>query len=181
MCDYTGLMIEPISPQQQQQVRAATDAAIDLAGRCLSASFDYLPVDFDLSGRCAGMYQVRRGRRRIRYNPWIFAKYYVDSLKNTVIHEVAHYVVDCCHGHRSVKPHGAEWRGVMRTLGAEPEVRGDYELEDIPQRNYRKFNYACICRSHLLTSIRHGRIQQQGAEYRCRRCSTPLRLAAESP
>ena len=173
-------MITPISQKQQREVRSATHKAIDLAEQYFAASFDYIAIDFDLSGRCAGMYQVRRGCSRIRFNPWLFAKYYCDNLKNTVVHEVAHYVVDCRYGHRKVKPHGAEWRQVMLTLGTEPQVRGDYDMQDIPQRHYHTYDYLCSCRTHSLTAIRHRRIQRQAAEYRCRYCSAVLRAAANT-
>ena len=88
-------LIEPIDDQQRAEVREATDACIGQARTLYGRDFSILPVDFDLRGKCAGMYQVRRGQRRIRYNPWLFAKYYSDSLSDTVTHEVAHYVVDC--------------------------------------------------------------------------------------
>ncbi len=53
-----------------------------------------VPVRFELQGRAAGMYRVHKGERVIRYNPYIFSKYFDDSLANTVPHEVAHYITD---------------------------------------------------------------------------------------
>ena len=38
-------------------------------------------------------------------------------LSDTVIHEVAHYIVDCLYGFQRVKPHGPEWKSIMVDLG----------------------------------------------------------------
>ena len=110
-------IITPISEKQKEQVIAATVACISKASSLFDRQFIELPVDFDLRGKCAGMYQVRAHQKRIRYNPWIFAKYYQESLTNTVVHEVAHYIVDCIWGLRKVKPHGEEWRQTMIAMG----------------------------------------------------------------
>ena len=166
--------IEPISQQQQAEVRRATYRCISQAEQLYQRKFKELQVDFDLSGKCAGMYQVRRSQRRIRFNPWIFAKYYEDSLGDTVTHEVAHYIVDCLYGLRRVKPHGAEWQAVMRDLGGEPRATGNYDLTGIPTRQYQRFAYSCACRTHQLTSLRHRKILKGRAKYLCQYCHGPL-------
>ena len=101
--------IAPISQQQQAEVRRATYRCIKQAEALYQRDFEELQVDFDLSGKCAGMYQVRRSKRRIRFNPWIFAKYYEDSLGDTVTHEVAHIlstVSMACAGSSPMGPNG---------------------------------------------------------------------------
>ncbi|MDC3263709.1 SprT-like domain-containing protein [Porticoccaceae bacterium] len=163
-------MIEPISEFQRRQVKAATQRCIDQAAQLYGRRFDTVSVDFDLKGKCAGMYQVKGRSRRIRYNPWLFAKYFEDSLHETVPHEVAHYIVDCLYGLRRVKPHGIEWKRVMIDLGAEPKATGDYDLTGIPVRQYTQFAYKCGCRTHQLTSLRHKKILQRRAQYRCQYC-----------
>lgn len=172
MIDAT--VIEPIDDQQRAEVRQATDACIGRAGALYGRNFGMLQVDFDLRGKCAGMYQIQRGQRRIRYNPWLFAKYYSDSLSNTVTHEVAHYIVDCLHGLRRVKPHGVEWRQVMMDLGAVPKATGSYDLTGIPTVHYQRFSYYCGCRLHELTLIRHRKIQRGRAKYLCQYCHNSL-------
>ena len=163
-------MIEPISELQMRQVEAATERCVEKAAELYGRRFDPITVHFDLRGKCAGMYQVKGRSRRIRYNPWLFAKYFEDSIGNTVTHEVAHYVVDCLYGLRRVKPHGAEWKGVMVDLGAEPNATGSYDLTGIPVRQYSQFAYKCACRTHQLTSLRHKIILQRRAQYRCQYC-----------
>lgn len=165
-------MIEPISDTQMRQVEAATLSYIKVASALYEHQFAPIAVHFDLRGKCAGMYERKGDVRRIRFNPWLFAKYYEDSLGNTVIHEVAHYLIDCLYGLRRVKPHGEEWKAIMVDFGARPKATGDYDLTGIPMRQYAKFAYKCICRTHQLSSVRHKRIVQRGAQYRCQSCHT---------
>ena len=167
-------MIEPISQPQRQHVIAVTQACIERAADIYGCDFPGIPVHFDLKGKCSGMYQVRRSGRRIRYNPWLFAKYYQENLNETVPHEVAHYVVDCLYGNRRVKPHGIEWRRVVQALGGKPKATGNYDLEGIPVRRYQTFPYRCGCRVHQLTKIRHGKIQKQRSSYCCQFCGNQL-------
>ncbi len=171
---YTDKMIEPINDIQRTHVEAATVSCIKLAAGLYDRKFDLIPVHFDLKGKCAGMYEVRGQSRRIRYNPWLFAKYYEESLSNTVVHEVAHYLVDCLYGLRRVKPHGEEWKSIMLDFGVRPQATGDYDLTGIPVRQYTKHPYRCGCRTHQLSSVRHKRILQQGYKYRCQYCHSVI-------
>ena len=133
MKDQTN--ISPVTTSQRTQIIRATNDCIAKAEKIFHQSFATLPIHFDLQGKSAGMYQVKGINKRIRYNPWIFAKYYEESLSNTVVHEVAHYLVDCLWGINKVKPHGREWKNTMRLMGAEPVVRGDYDLTGILEDN----------------------------------------------
>ena len=168
------MITEPIDPDQRQQVREATAEAIERASDLYGRRFAPVRVCFDLRGTSAGMYRVRRGDRCIRYNPWIFARYFDDSLIVTVPHEVAHYVTDCLHGLSRVRPHGPEWRGVMRALGAPPRVTGCYDLSGLPLRRQRRFDYRCECRRHQLSAARHNRVQRGEVAYHCRECRTAI-------
>jgi SprT protein len=170
----TGLVAEPLSPEQRQRVVAATRATIARAALLFGCEFAEIPVMFELRGRAAGMYQVRGGQRVIRYNPFIFARYFSDNLANTVPHEVAHYVTDVLHGLCRVRPHGPEWRAVMRTFGAEPVATCRYDLDGLPVRRQRRFVYQCACTTHSISTVRHKRIQGGRARYSCRRCQTLL-------
>ena len=174
------LPIEPIDAARQQTVRQATDACLRRAGEICRRDFAPIPVSFDLRGRAAGMYRVRQGRRGIRYNPYIFAKFFDDNLAVTVPHEVAHYVTDMLYGVRGVRPHGVEWQAVMRSLGAEPRASGDYDLKGVPVRRQRRFTYACGCATHRLTARRHNRVHRGEASYHCRRCGVALAPAGEA-
>ena len=50
--------IASISEKQKEQVSDATTACIYRAGILFERKFAEIPVDFDLRGKCAGMYQV---------------------------------------------------------------------------------------------------------------------------
>lgn len=167
--------IDPINLQLQEQVTTATREHVLLAAQHYQRDFSDIPVLFNLSGRMAGMYKVDRGKRQIRYNPYLFAKYFADNLATTVPHEVAHYVTDMLHGFRKVKPHGREWQAVMRVFGVEPKVTCDYDLAGIPMRSQRRFDYRCTCRHYALTTRRHNMIQNGERLYQCPDCRSLIK------
>ena len=169
--------VKPLSEPQRAAVIRATLACLARAEGLYRRSFPAIPVHFDLRGRAAGMYRVQRGARTIRYNPHIFAKFFSESLVETVPHEVAHYVTDVLHGLVNVRPHGREWREVARALGATPRATGRYDLTGIPLRRESVFDYRCTCMEHRLGVRRHRRIQNGTAVYLCRRCGALLRFA----
>jgi SprT protein len=173
-------VVAPLGSEQRQRVVEATRATIGQAAELFDRRFAQIPVTFELRGRAAGMYVVRGGQRVIRYNPHIFAKYFSDNLANTVPHEVAHYVTDALYGLRSVRPHGPEWRAVMRAFGAEPAATCRYDLAGIPVRRQRRYSYQCGCMTHSVSAVRHNRIQGGQARYHCRHCQTPLSFAEQA-
>lgn len=168
------MTVAPITERQQEQVVTATRHCIERAGKLLQQKFALPPVTFDLRGRAAGMYRVYRDRRQIRYNPYIFGKYFTDNLTNTVPHEVAHYLTDMLYGLRNIRPHGREWQAVMRVLDAEPNVTCHYDLTGVPLRRQRRFSYRCACSAHAVSAVRHNRVQRGSGSYVCRQCCTPL-------
>ena len=170
-------LIEPINCQYQQQVRTATGDFIRRASRIYSHHLPMIPILFDLKGRAAGMYRVHGSSRVIRYNPYLFAKYFDDNITTTVPHEVAHYVVDILYGALRVKPHGAEWQQVMLSLGAEPSVTGNYDLSGIPVRRQQRHSYQCACTMHNISTARHNKIRRGKARYYCRSCKSQLTSA----
>jgi SprT protein len=167
------LQITPLQIEQQEQIISATEACLYQASLKLEYSFDPIPVVFDLKGRAAGMYKVNKSRRVIRFNPYIFAKYFSENLATTVPHEVAHYLVDVLYSMRSTQPHGKEWKSMMAIFGADASVTCNFDLAGLPTRHYQRFDYSCSCRTHELTRIRHNRVLK-GTRYHCRRCKQEL-------
>lgn len=168
------MKITPINDDQQLQVSRNTQGYIDRAGEIFDRRFSPIEILFDLTGKTAGMYKVKRGLRSIRYNPYIFAKYYEHNLENTVPHEVAHYIVDIMHGIRKTKPHGKEWADLMVNFGVKPERTCDYDMQGIPMRRFKTFSYSCRCNNYELTSRRHNQIVKNRKEYFCRKCHERL-------
>lgn len=171
-------MIEPIGETQRQQVLERTEYFIVSAEEVLERSFDRIPVHFDLQGTTAGMFRAHGEQRDIRYNPWIFAKYWDVNLEGTVPHEVAHYIVHEVYGFGRVKPHGQEWRALMHYFGADPEVTFKLDVEDIPQRRQRTHPYRCDCREHSVSTTRHNRMLRGAGQYLCRFCNGALVYSA---
>lgn len=161
--------------------RGAVDSAVrdylHLASLELGRSVPVPPVRFDLSGRSAGMFRARGRECELRFNPWIFARYYDENLSETVPHEVAHYLVWWQFPCRRTRPHGAEWQAWMCFFGVEPRVTFDRDISGLPQRRQRRFRYRCDCSEHSLSTTRHRRQERGEARYQCRRCGGPLRRA----
>jgi len=171
--------IAQLNSVQQSQIIAETVLYIQLAGVLLKRSFAEIPVKFDLRGRAAGMYRITRYGRCIRYNPYIFARYFDENYSTTIPHEVAHYINDCVRGVRRIRPHGPEWRTLMQTFGADASVTACFDLEGLPARHYQRYPYYCACNTHQLTSRRHNRIIRDRVRYHCRRCGAVLQAAKD--
>ena len=164
------MFIKPIDKNQQQQVCDATSDCLKRVETVFQIKLEPVTVTFDLTGRSAGMYRVQRGKRTIRYNPYLFAKYFDDNLATTVPHEVAHYAADMLYGFQHIRPHGAEWQAIMRALGVEPHATGRYDLTGIPVRRQQRFSYYCRCSTHQLSASRHYKVCRKKAAYFCNRC-----------
>ena len=173
-------IIPPVTKQQQAYVIDRTNHFVDLASQLFNKNFQPVPVNFKLTGRAAGMYHVNNRQRYIRYNPYIFSKYFEDNLQNTVPHEVAHYIADMIYGIRNIRPHGKEWQSIMVDFGCTPKVRCDYNLEGIPQRTQRRFNYQCNCREYEITTRRHNMIQNRQRIYHCPKCHYRIDFLSDS-
>lgn len=174
----TTQLIEPINVEQQAQVLDKTQATLRLAECEYGRRFPAIPVLFDLRGRCSGMYRVRGNEQVMRFNPHIFAKYFSDNLATTVPHEVAHYVSDCLYGLGNIRPHGDEWRQIMKVFKANDSRTATYDLSGIPTRRQRYFTYCCPCQSHRLSSRRHNKLTRGEVSYHCRQCGDSLRFVA---
>lgn len=166
-------LVMPLDSEQQEQILSATEACLYQVAVELERTFDPIPVYFDLKGRAAGMYKVKKSQRMIRYNPHIFARYFSENLSTTVPHEVAHYVVDVLFGMRNTQPHGKEWKNIMALLDADASVTCNFDLKGLPTKKYQRFDYICSCRTHELTRIRHNRVLK-GTRYLCRHCKQEL-------
>lgn len=174
-------MIEPIDDERRAEVIAATNSYLQLAETVYQHALADVHIRFDLSGSSAGMFKVAGGTNIIRYNPWLFAKYFSENLSGTVPHEVAHFAVHC-HYRRRVKPHGPEWLALMQAFDADPSVTCNFDLSGIPRRQQRRYNYRCDCRLHEVSARRHNTMLRGKGRYQCLQCKgelTPTQLPFE--
>lgn len=168
------MQVQPIDSAQQRQVEDMNEQYVRQAEDIFSRRFDRIPVLFDLQGRTAGMFKVIGRQRLIRYNPWIFGKYFQENLDGTVPHEVAHYIIHEVFGRHASRPHGQEWQDLMACYGADPGVTFDLDLEGVPQRRQKTHRYHCDCRVHDVSSTRHNRVKKGVGQYHCRYCEARL-------
>ena len=167
-------VVQPIGDVEQRQVAQMTETYLRQAEIIFDRRFDRVPVLFDLKGRTAGMFKIIGKHRLIRYNPWIFGKYFEENLRDTVAHEVAHYIVHEVYPRRATKPHGYQWKSLMAQFGADPGVTFALDLAGVPQRRQNNHRYQCGCRVHEVSSTRHNRAQRGAARYLCRFCNDGL-------
>jgi len=132
-------------------------------------------VRFDIRGNTAG--QFRRSENAIRYNFGIIEQNYEKFLARTVAHETAHaiqYKISY-----SAKPHGLEWKRVMRFFGVPSTRCHNYDMSGISstRRTIQKFPHKCTCKEnniHMVGKKVHTKIQM-GAKYTCRKCRSILK------
>jgi SprT protein len=167
-------IITPLSSEQQQQVVDQTHIYIKQASDLFNLKNKPVEITFTLKGRATGMYRISCYKREIRYNPYIFSKYFEDNFNTTIPHEVAHYASDIIYGLKNIKPHGKEWKLIMRAFGADSTVTANYDLSGIPLKKQTLYTYQCSCREHQLSSIRHNRIKKNRGQYYCRLCKQKL-------
>ncbi len=170
--------VEPIGVEQQQEVLVLTEGYIAQAAQYYQRKFAVIPVHFNLRGRTAGMFRVKKGQAEIRYNPFIFAKYYQDNLAATVPHEVAHYIAYMLYQPKRILPHGPQWRAIMQLFQADASRTCDYDFSGVPGRRQRRYLYQCACHQHRLSSVRHNRVQTGRAQYICNKCGQRLQYCA---
>lgn len=164
-----------LTSSQKHKVIQQTNQYIVLANNELSLDMPVIEIKFDLKGKSSGMFVVRRNKLCIRYNEIIFSQFFEDSLVNTVAHEVAHYVVFSLLGVNKVKPHGAEWKNVMKLFDVKPEVTSSYDVSQLPLNRQNLHDYSCSCMIHKLSTTRHNKVQKKKAIYNCKKCRQPLR------
>ena len=163
-----------LTEQQKSTVVQKTNDYIQLANELFQQTYPLIEVKFDLKGHTIGMYKNVRNARVIRYNGEIFAKYFTENLSDTVPHEVAHYIADVKYGRKKIRPHGLEWKAIMAAFGAAASRTANYDLTDIPKRNYTTIPYQCGCQAHQLGIRRHNKVIHQNINYYCRHCGDQL-------
>ena len=165
-----------LTDQQENLVAQETKKYIEKASQLYQRSFPFIKLKFNLTGHTIGMYKHVKNEQVIRYNAAIFAKYFEENIRDTVPHEVAHYIVDELHGRKRVRPHGLEWQSVMAAFEANNSRTANYDLADIPKRQYSTVPYTCGCQQHELGIRRHNKVLKRRVHYYCRECGDILQV-----
>lgn len=168
----------PLSERQRALIEARVSRECARAGAILETPLAPPPVRFDLRGTAAGMFCARGPRCWLRFNPWLFAQEFDRHLDDTVTHEIAHYGIHTAFPGMRLKPHGPEWRGLMKAMGADPRATFEADLTGVPVRRQQRHPYVCGCQEHWVSTTRHNRIRARRAVYRCRFCDGELKALA---
>jgi SprT protein len=154
----------------QQEILAKVEECFMIAEKFFGKNFERpRNIKFKRSGTTAGTscYSERELMFQLDFadhNPENF-------ISQVVPHEVAHYVQRAVYGYGTVKPHGKEWKFVMRRVyNLVPDRCHSYDTSVTTTRTRKRFDYSCGCTIHKISSIVHNRIQSGKKRYTCRSC-----------
>ena len=128
------------------------------------SSFPKPTIRMDLTGANAGTCNTKK--KLIRFNIKLMVENKEDFIKNTVPHEMAHYVTDILAP--MCKPHGREWKAIMKLFGTLPIIYHNYKTTHV-RRVKKPYLYKCPCQKHYFSKLKHKRAMQ-GIEYECTAC-----------
>jgi SprT protein len=136
-------------------------------------------VNYNLRGRVAGKAFCTFNNcgdvveSEVRLNAQLLIENQQSFIDRTVGHELAHIVAYQLYG-KEIKPHGREWKMVMKMFGQEPSRCHSFDVSNVSTR--KTHTYECGCRTFQLTSVRHNKIIKGKSSYTCNRCKGTLRL-----
>lgn len=160
----------PLDETLSAELDARVRGFIVLANSTFATKLTVPSWDARLRGALAGKAHLQRWH--LQFNASLLRANQEHFLLQTVGHEVAHLVA-WARFRRRVKPHGAEWKAVMRVFGLETRATHDYDVSML-RRARSPFVYRCGCPGELhLGRVRHQRVAH-GTTYFCRRCHTPI-------
>lgn len=95
-------------------------------------------------------------------------------IEEVIPHELAHLIAYKQFGGR-IAPHGKEWQMVMeQVFHSDARRTHSFNLPEPSKQN--RYRYHCQCQEHLLTKIRHQKIQRQQTQYYCKKCGCQLSI-----
>jgi SprT protein len=134
-------------------------------------------IRYTLRGKAAG--RAWPVKWEISFNPHLAELNGDRFIMETVTHEFAHLIARRLNPND--RPHGHTWESVMLAFGQDPKRLHNYDVSGIVSvhRLQPRYTYACDCREHQITRIRHNRIIR-GAEYRCMHCKSIIKPANQT-
>jgi SprT protein len=137
------------------------------AEQSLNRLFVRPEITLDQRGKIAGCAKLQENK--LKLNPKLFAENQQEFLEAVIPHEVCHLLVFTLYGR--VKPHGIEWKSLMRNLyGLPGKATHNMDVTSVSQKTVP---YQCECGPVPLTIRRHNKTLK-GTQYFCRRCNTAL-------
>lgn len=156
-----------LSNKYMQEISDACEHYIRIAENYFHRTFEKPSVKVNLRGKAAG--QARLGQAQLRFNRILYEENRGHFIKQTVGHEVAHWIAYCLWG--NVRAHGKEWQHIMlQVFGLPPTRLHDYDVSSVQGKTYP---YRCNCRHYQLSTRRHRAILR-GRYYQCRECGAML-------
>lgn len=145
----------------QNEISARINALLKMANEKFLINLDNVQIDFSLKGLAAGQVVIDGNLITVRINSDALVDYYDFIYAETLPHEVAHLVQYALEGYLS---HDAKWKTYCELLGGTPTRTHSLGLK--PTRKQKQWLYKVGDETHILSTIRHNRIQQKGIEYR---------------
>jgi SprT protein len=154
--------------QDKKEIESRVTDLYDLASDKLNLKLKYPKITYDLKGSVAG--QAWYVDNKLRLNATALKNYRDDYIKQTVGHEVAHLIAFCKHG-AVIKPHGFEWKNVMRLFKLPPNRCHTYDLPSARSSGSKK-PYVCegCSKEYKIGPIKHNRWLRGEQTFRCPRC-----------
>ena len=123
------------------------------------------------------------GSWKIELNMVMLRENTESMIHETVAHELAHCVVSHCwklDGGPRPKPHGREWRDVMiNWFGVSPETTHSYDDTNVKAKRQNKWEAACSCTMHHITTTKQMNIAMGKRRYKCRSCGDLISLTGK--
>ncbi|CAG9295759.1 SprT family zinc-dependent metalloprotease [Celerinatantimonas diazotrophica] len=149
------------------EISAACENYIRMAEKYFKRTFARPAIKVNLRGKAAG--QARLDQAELRFNRILYEENRDHFIKQTVGHEVAHWIAYCLWG--NVRPHGSQWQQIMQQVFNLPAIR--LHTYDVGRVQGQTYPYRCNCRHYQLSTRRHRAILR-GRYYLCRDCGAVL-------
>lgn len=142
---------------------------LSIANQYFNVSYDEPEILYRQKGSVAGSALLTSWQIQLNLN--MLLENSEQFIAEVIPHELAHLIVYKNFGR--VKPHGNEWQALMEhVFKLDAKRTHNFNLPKQTQNN--RHRYRCQCQEHLLTHIRHNKIQRKQTQYYCKNCGSVL-------
>lgn len=146
-----------------------------IAEQALKYYRDVCTIDYKITGVIAG--KAYYFKNHISLNAILLDENEEVFIYRTVAHEIAHLVTKKVF--KNAKPHGKEWKYIMRLFNAPTNRCHSYDVSIVSTRKKRKFIYSCDCKKpHIISVTKHNRALK-GHKYECLECHQFIKFEVE--